>query len=157
MDKLRLSLLGGHEDFTRLYQDWPGFHNMEMPISLPGKEVLMLFLVSSTNYEMTIEGDALLKKAEDERLMSLGFHHFDVRWTEEAKAKNTGTAVVKLIHPDLIDEPLLLKLSLGEFSCGATKPVKEKAKQERSPLANRLFAERMMMSEMGYDRFGTLR
>ncbi len=116
MDKIRLSLSGGSTfgDFARLYNWSGGFCDKTERISFPGAQSLMLFLISVSEYALTVEGDATLTR--DTTVGDEFMRFYNAEWTEESKARGTGRATIKMAHPDHADKPYVFELSMGEFS-----------------------------------------
>jgi hypothetical protein len=144
MDKIRLSLSGSGGDFVRLYNWNQGFRADRASISFPSGKMLTLFLISVRQYELNIEGDAKLTRADDVGDEFMRFYH--VNWSEEAKQHGSGSATLKIVNPDFPNEPFVISLTMADFSYDhptaqtSTGPVEMSA-------ANRLGAQMMMLQE----------
>lgn len=123
MDKIRLSLSGSNGDFARLYNWSGGFHGNTEHVAFPGEQSLTLFLISMAGYSLTVEGDASLE--HDAAHGDHHMHFYGASWSDEAKARGTGRATIKMVHPDHADQPYVFELTMGEFrhhSDATTKP-----------------------------------
>jgi len=150
MDKIRFSVTGQSDDFTRLYNWGRGFVGELLDVSFEGDKALNMALVYCADYAVSVSGDAGMTV---EQLGACSFIKFyTITWSDAARATGQGTATVTLVHPDYPDEPAYVRLTLGAFANRSTQVHKASDVQPGDDFGQR----QMIMQEMAHAMMRTV-
>lgn len=150
MDKIRFSVTGQSEDFSRLYSWRGGFTGELMEVSFEGDKALIMALVCLANYAVSVSGDASMKVEKLGATSYIKCH--TITWNDAAKATGQGAATVMLVHPDHPDEPAYVRLTLGAFASKSTQVHKASGAQPGDLLGQR----QMIGQEMAHAMLETI-
>lgn len=153
MDKIRLSIDSHPHDFARLYDWGPGFHSMSEKVAFLGDRFLTLFLISERPYELSVQGDLILKNYDDTGDVRMRF--YDIHWSDAANQLGHGSGILKLVNPEFPEAPSVFELTLGVFSYAPKLTTDERCLElhtdgatQRPGLAEMLSQERMHAASM---------
>jgi len=112
-DALKVYIVGVEETWLRLNSWTEGFRAENLSVSFePGQVFSLALRYLRHQYYFELEGAAemvQMPEGSSENTCSM-----EIRWTEEARRKGSGSAVIKMVNRDFPQRPSIFTLRMGK-------------------------------------------